>query len=98
MHWGSCSQKKNVCNGGGCERKHEVVIQSEKEQNFLGAFWRGLKNTFFFLGDGQKKDKKPEKKKELKETGKKDCVHKIIFKEVTGQSWRGWRTPSTSTL
>lgn len=60
---------------------------------------RAQKYIFFFLGDGQKKDKKPEKKKELKEMGEKDCVHKIIFKEVIGQSCRGWRTPpSTSTL
>lgn len=85
MYWGSYSQKK-LCNGGGCERKHEVVNQTEKEQNFQGAGNTVLKRSFLekikknsFLGDGQKKDK-TEKEKELEE--KKDCTHKASLKEV----------------
>lgn len=71
---GKLQPKKKICNGGGCERKHEVVNQSEKEQNFQGAANTILKRSFLektkknsFLGDGQKKDKKTEKEKELEE-------------------------------
>jgi len=34
---GEAAAKKKICNGGECERKHEVVNQSKKEQNFQGA-------------------------------------------------------------
>lgn len=64
-------QPKKICNGGECERKHEVVNQTEKEQNLQGA-GNILKRSFlektkknYFLGNGQKKDKTMQKEKEL---------------------------------
>lgn len=69
MHWGNCSQNQ-ICTGSECERKHEVVNQSEEEQNFQRDGNTVLKISFLektwrtFLRDGQKRDKKMEKESE----------------------------------
>lgn len=94
-------QPKKICNGGGCERKHEVVSQSEKEQNFQGAENTILKRSFLektkrksfpwrWTEEGQEEREREGTGREKK---KKIAIHKASMKEVTGQSYRGLTTP-----
>lgn len=61
-------QPKKICDGGGCERKHEAVNQSGKEQDFQGAANAIFKRSYlknmeksYFIANGQDKKTKRER-------------------------------------
>lgn len=67
-------QPKKICDGGGCERKHEAVNQSGKEQDFQGAANAIFKRSY--LKNMEKKvislqmDKTRKQREKEKELGK----------------------------
>lgn len=87
-------QPKKICNGGGCERKHEAVNQNGKEQDFQGAanaiFKRNyLKNMEKVISlqmtEQENKERKRrnwgKRKKKRWRKKKKIAIHKASFKD-----------------